>query len=163
MGDEPVHLVVCGMNQQKSEVWPAKDLYTSKRFTATKDNLERSGQPWFIISTTQGLIAPNNLEDPYDKSLDSFDRPSALAWAQQVRDKFLSMKPTPKEVIFYDTGQFIQVLTAPPSELLEINGIRVHWALITSIDCRFFTFPPTREIVKRISSTLNHDFLINFY
>jgi len=125
MGDEIVHLVACGMNQQKSGSWPAKELYTSKRFPSTRDDLNRSGQTWFILSTAHGLIAPNDLKDPYDKSLDSFDRPSALAWAQQVRDKLLTLKLPPKEVIFHDTSKFRQVLSAPLSDLLQKQGMTI--------------------------------------
>lgn len=128
MSDESFHLVACGMNQQKSGRWPAKDLYTSRRFTATRNDLERSGQTWFILSTVHGLVAPNDLKEPYDRSLDSFDGASAQAWAQQVRDKLLTLKPTPKEVIFHDTVKFRQVLSAPLSDLLKINGIKVHRA-----------------------------------
>lgn len=125
MSDEPVHLVACGMNQKKSGIWPAKELYTSKRFALTRNDLERSGQLWFILSTAHGLIAPNDLKAPYDQSLNSFDRPTALAWAQQVRDKLHKLIPDLKEVIFHDTGRFRQVLSTPLSELLQKQGVLI--------------------------------------
>jgi hypothetical protein len=110
------------MYQPKSGIWPAKDLYTSKRFTSTKNNLDQSGQPWFILSTAHGLIAPNDLKEHYDRSLDSFDRSKVLSWALKVRDNLLTLKTAIKEITYY-TGNFRQIIYSPLSDLLQKLGV----------------------------------------
>lgn len=45
----------------------AKDAYTKPRFKEWKKYAERSGRPWFILSTKYGLIKPDTLIEKYGR------------------------------------------------------------------------------------------------
>lgn len=45
---------------------PAKDAYTKREFVGWRAYAERSGCPWFILSTRYGLITPDHQIERYD-------------------------------------------------------------------------------------------------
>lgn len=159
MGNKPVHLVACGMNQKKSGNWPpAKDLYTSRRFIST--TLERAGQPWFILSTAHVLIEPDELKESYDRPLESFDRPSALAWAQQVRDKLIKLKPTLKRKSFFtiransdrsfpNPFQNYNRSTGRPFDRINFPWVNFHFSLRPSQHNKIFVQPMAKNVEPR--------------
>lgn len=63
---------------------PAKDLYISDWFRKARAYVERTGQPWFILSAKHGLLHPDTVIDPYDKTLRTMPIDQRRAWAQRV-------------------------------------------------------------------------------
>jgi hypothetical protein len=45
---------------------PAKDAYTKAAFRVWRSHAERSGGPWFILSTKYGLLQPDQLIEKYN-------------------------------------------------------------------------------------------------
>ena len=79
-----VFLVSCGKTKQKSTV-PAKDLYISNRFKRERASVEATGCPWFVISAKHGLLAPDKIIEPYDKTLKGATLEERREWAGKVK------------------------------------------------------------------------------
>ncbi len=66
---------------------PAKDLYTSPLFRKERRYAEASGRPWFILSAEHGLVAPDDVLEPYELRLSSTPRDYRRAWGVRVREQ----------------------------------------------------------------------------
>ena len=62
----------------------AKDLYISDWFRKARAYVERTGQPWCILSAEHGLLHPDTVLAPYDKTLRTMPIDQRRAWAQGV-------------------------------------------------------------------------------
>ncbi len=65
-----VYLVSC-VSKKRSSRAPAKDLYLSDWFIKARNFVEANGGPWFILSAEHGLVAPDDLLEPYEKTLNT--------------------------------------------------------------------------------------------
>lgn len=48
---------------------PADELFVSPLFRRRRDFAERSGLPWFVLSSRHGLVRPGQVIEPYDLCL----------------------------------------------------------------------------------------------
>ena len=86
-----VFLVSCGRRKRCFAV-PAKELYVSARFQRARASVEATGPPWFVISAEHGLLDPDEIIDPYDKTLKGATLEARRQWAEKVKrqmDKYL--------------------------------------------------------------------------
>ena len=86
-----VFLVSCGRRKRCFAV-PAKELYVSARFQRARASVEATGSPWFVISAEHGLLDPDEIIDPYDKTLKGATLEARRQWAEKVKrqmDKYL--------------------------------------------------------------------------
>ncbi len=79
----PVVLVSCG-KQKLSVPAPAKDLYVSERFLEARKFAELYGKKWFVLSAKHGVVAPEEILDPYDVDLETLPLSDKQAWADRV-------------------------------------------------------------------------------
>lgn len=63
---------------------PAKDLYTSDLFKKAKAYAENRGLPYLILSAEHGLVRPDQIIEPYDKTLHQMPQDKRKAWADKV-------------------------------------------------------------------------------
>jgi len=61
-------LIGCGARKLPHPA-PARDLYTGSLFRAARSYAEASGLPWMILSGLHGLVAPDQVLEPYDHRL----------------------------------------------------------------------------------------------
>ena len=78
-----VLLVGC-VKSKRPQAAPARDLYTSALFARRRRYAEASGQPWFVVSSRWGLVAPDEVIAPYDVYLGDMPAPYRRAWAEFV-------------------------------------------------------------------------------
>ena len=78
-----VGLISC-VSKKQAKSAEAKDLYTSPLFTKSRQYVERSCDTWFILSAKYGLLAPNDLIDPYEETLNEKSASERKAWADRV-------------------------------------------------------------------------------
>ena len=76
-------LIGCGAEKQTVAA-PAADLYTSRYFRAKRDFARSTGMPWAILSAQHGVLQPNSLTHPYDRSAEHFTRWERREWAAGV-------------------------------------------------------------------------------
>jgi len=58
---------------------PAKDAYTDPCFLKWRQHVEATGEPWYVLSTKHGLLAPDDrVPGPYDVPLAAISGDAAL-------------------------------------------------------------------------------------
>jgi hypothetical protein len=80
-----VGLVACSRSKLDHPA-PARELYVSPLFRAARSYAERWYGPgrWFILSARYGLVAPDQLLEPYDLSLRQLNGAEREAWGDRV-------------------------------------------------------------------------------
>ena len=78
-----VYLVSC-VKEKRATRSRAKELYTSPWFRKAREYVERTGQPWFLLSARHGLLPPDAMVRPYDRSLEAMARAERRRWADKV-------------------------------------------------------------------------------
>lgn len=84
-----LYLVSCVKTKGLSAA-PAKELYTSDWFRKARAYVERTGQPWFILSAKYGLLHPEEVIEPYELTLNSMPVVAQRVWAEEV---FAALEP----------------------------------------------------------------------
>jgi hypothetical protein len=84
----PVDALLLGCVKSKDTVpRPAKDLYVSELFRRRRLYAEARGLPWWIVSAEYGLVAPDEVIDPYDTLIGWRPLHERQAIARQVADR----------------------------------------------------------------------------
>ena len=80
---ETIALVSC-VKQKQSVPAPARDLYTSALFSKARRYAESHAGRWFILSAKYGLVAPDQVIDPYEQTLNTMAARERREWARRV-------------------------------------------------------------------------------
>ena len=76
-------LVSC-VSIKRSGPCQARDLYTSPWFLKARAYVEATQSPWFILSAEYGLLPPDQVVAPYERTLNKMGIADRRAWAQRV-------------------------------------------------------------------------------
>lgn len=93
-----VALVSCAKTKRKSAA-AAQDLYISPLFRGMRRYAEQNADSWFILSAEYGVLRPDHVVAPYERSLKTMSKPERLAWAERVRRQLLELLPTGAVVV----------------------------------------------------------------
>ena len=93
-----VALVSC-VKTKRDIPQPAKDLYTSPLFKGLRRYAEAHADTWFILSAEYGLVAPDQVLEPYEKTLNRMSARERARWAEDVKAKLARVLPAGAEVI----------------------------------------------------------------
>jgi hypothetical protein len=94
-----VALVGCSAAKLKYAA-PARELYTSGMFRAALAYAERNCDALLIVSAYHGVVAPNALVGPYNRSLRLASKAERVAWGERTIASLLpSFKVPPQLVI----------------------------------------------------------------
>jgi hypothetical protein len=77
-------LVSC-VSQKLSEPASARLLYRSEWFTKVRTLVETQKADWLILSALYGVVAPDTVIAPYEKTLNNAGVAERRAWAENVR------------------------------------------------------------------------------
>lgn len=83
VSEQTVFLVSC-VSKKRSTPAPACDLYISDLFRKERAFIEATGCRWFILSAEHGLVAPEEVIVPYDRTLNTMGIAGRRAWARRV-------------------------------------------------------------------------------
>lgn len=83
--DSTVYLVSC-VGQKRSAPARARDLYTSDWFQKARAYVYVKGGRWYILSAEHGLLEPEAVAAPYEKTLNRMSVGERRAWARRVFD-----------------------------------------------------------------------------
>ena len=103
-------LVSC-VKLKAAEPRSAKDLYVSPLFRALRAYAEASADKWYILSAEHGLIHPEAVIDPYERTLLKMKSAERHEWAARVSSAL---------------GQIIQ----PGDEVIMLAGERYREDLV---------------------------------
>ena len=62
----------------------ARELYTSSWFTKARCYAESRGEAWFILSAEHGLVAPDRVLEPYERTLNTMPVSQRRLWAAEA-------------------------------------------------------------------------------
>ena len=82
-GNSVCFLVSC-VGAKSAAPSKAKDLYVSDWFRKARRYIECSGSPWFILSAEYGLVDPESVISPYEKTLNRMGVAERRTWARDV-------------------------------------------------------------------------------
>lgn len=78
-----IHLVSCVSRKREHPV-EARDLYRSDWFVKARAYVEQAGTKWFILSAEHGLVSPESVISPYERTLNTMDITARQVWASNV-------------------------------------------------------------------------------
>jgi hypothetical protein len=78
----------------------ACDLYTSPLFRHLRGYAEANADTRYILSAEHGLLHPDQVVAPYERTLNTMRKPDRLAWAKRVQGQLLQELPGGAEVTF---------------------------------------------------------------
>ena len=120
MSELTVYLISCVKTKQKYSC-PAKDLYVSDLFAKARKHAEASGGPWFILSAEYGLLSPERIVEPYERTLNKMPRKERDLWAQHVLRQIETEIPNIKRVVFLAGQRYRENLVFP----LRNRGVKI--------------------------------------
>ena len=101
---------------------PAKELYVSPWFCKARAVVEGERWRWFILSAKYGLVDPDAVIEPYEKTLNAMGRDKRIEWSREVMSALdPSLAGVDSIVIF--AGEPYREFLAPK---LRDRGITVH-------------------------------------
>lgn len=93
-----VALVSC-VKSKRAEPSPARDLYTSTLFEGLREYAEQNADRWYVLSALYGLVAPEEVIEPYEKTLNRMPKGERDAWALKVQGQLAEVLPPGAEVV----------------------------------------------------------------
>lgn len=115
-----VYLVSC-VSQKRNHACEARDLYVSDLFRKARRFAEASGCQWFILSAEHGLVTPNQVIAPYERTLNTMGVADRRAWAGWVAAQLTEAVPDLSRAVFLAGQRYREFLTRH----LEGNGVEV--------------------------------------
>lgn len=115
-----IYLVSC-VSQKKTTPSMARDLYTSNWFVKARCYAESSRHPWYIISAEHGLISPNRIIAPYERTLNTMKISHRRSWAKRVAGQIFEEAPDLTHVVFLAGERYREFLARHLSD----KGIKV--------------------------------------
>jgi len=89
---------------------PAADLYTSPLFRLSRRYVERVGCPWFVLSAEHGLLDPQRVTAPYDKTLARMHRQARERWRSWVSADIARFAPKGGRLLILAGGNYLRNL-----------------------------------------------------
>jgi hypothetical protein len=103
------YLVSC-VGQKARAPTRAADLYTSAWFQKARNYVEAVGAPWFILSAEHGLVGPETVIAPYEKTLNHMGVEARREWAGRVIGQMESQLPQCEEIIVFAGARYREFL-----------------------------------------------------
>jgi Family of unknown function (DUF6884) len=94
-----VYLVSC-VSQKQLQPCAARDLYISDLFRKARRYVEASGCPWFVLSAEYGLVSPDQVIAPYERTLNKMGVAHRRAWAERISRQLAEAVPDLSHVVF---------------------------------------------------------------
>lgn len=104
-----IALVSC-VKSKLLEPSPARDLYTSTLFRGLRRYAEQHADRWYILSAEHGLLDPEKVVAPYERTLNNMGKADRLKWAARVQQQLAGVLPPRAEVIFLAGERYRQDL-----------------------------------------------------
>jgi hypothetical protein len=117
---ETVCLVSC-VGEKRDHASPAKSLYTSQWFRKARAYVETTNLSWYVLSAKHGLLHPDAVIEPYDKTLNKMRIAERREWAASVIRQLEEAAPDVKRVVFL-AGQRYREFVA---DTLINRGIKI--------------------------------------
>lgn len=115
-----IYLLSCVSKKREREC-AARDLYVSDWFRKARRFAEASGFRWFILSAEHGLIDPDQVIAPYERTLNAMGVADRRAWSERVAAQLAEAVPDLSRVVFLAGARYREFL----AQDLAIRGLEV--------------------------------------
>ena len=88
-----IALVSCVKTKRNSTV-AAKDMYISQLFVGMRRYAEQNSDAWFILSAEHGVLQPDQVIAPYERTIKTMSKLDRMAWNERVQNKLQELLPT---------------------------------------------------------------------
>lgn len=103
-------LVSC-VGQKAGAATKAKDLYLSDWFLKARRYVEQAQSPWFILSAEFGMVHPETVIPPYERTLNHMGVTERRAWAKRVIAQMERNLPSSNEIVVLAGQRYREFLT----------------------------------------------------
>lgn len=121
-------LVSC-VSQKRNSGTKARDLYTSDWFKKARHFVEESGRPWFILSAEHGLLDPNSIVAPYERTLNGMSVAGRREWAMRVIAQMKDQLPPCDELVVLAGARYreflMDYLRSRANVTIPLEGLRI--------------------------------------
>lgn len=104
-----LYLVAC-VSGKRDAPTPARELYTSDWFRKARAYVEATEVPWFILSAEHGLVQPDTVISPYERTLNSMSARERRDWADRVREQMDAVLPDADEIVLLAGERYRELL-----------------------------------------------------
>jgi hypothetical protein len=115
-----IALVGC-VKSKRASASPARELYTSPLFRLLRQYAEAEADAWYVLSAERGLLHPDEIVAPYERTLNTMPKAERSRWAKRVGQRLLEVLPGGSEVLFLAGVRYREQLIP----LLENAGFAV--------------------------------------
>jgi len=127
--DSTAYLVSC-VSRKREQACPARELYVSDLFRKARRFAEASGCPWFILSAEHGLVAPDQVIAPYERTLNTMRAADRRAWGERVAVQLAAAIPELSRVVFLAGKRYREFLGQQLASrgveiLVPMEGLRI--------------------------------------
>jgi cytoplasmic iron level regulating protein YaaA (DUF328/UPF0246 family) len=127
---QSIYLVAC-VSQKQNHPAPAELMYQSDWFLKAREYVKRYADNWYILSAKYGLLAPETVIEPYNKTLaHGMSKAERLNWANSVYADLLQVTK-PEDKLVFLAGQKYRENLIPKLELMRysleipMEGLRI--------------------------------------
>lgn len=110
-----IYLVSC-VGKKCSVATAARDLYRSAWFKKARNYAERTNCAWFILSAEHGLVRPEQVIAPYEKTLNKMPATERRDWAARVSAQLAEAAPQMDRAVFLAGHRYREFLMGPLQE-----------------------------------------------
>ena len=100
-----IALVSC-VKSKRAAASPARELYSSQLFRGLRAYAEARADAWYILSAEYGVLRPDDVIAPYEKTLITMPKRDRVAWAGRVQPQLLEILPSGAEVILFAGARY---------------------------------------------------------
>lgn len=93
-----VALVSC-VKSKRDHAARAEDMYVSTLFQGMREYAQKNADAWFILSAQYGLLEPDEIILPYERTLNKLPKSDRLAWAGGVGSRLLNILPAKASIL----------------------------------------------------------------
>ena len=93
-----IYLVSC-VSKKRTTPARAKELYISHWFQKARRYVEATHSQWFILSAEHGLVAPDQIIAPYERTLYNMSASERRAWAARVKTQMGRSLPDADRIV----------------------------------------------------------------
>ncbi len=105
-------LVSC-VGQKQSRPAPARELYISSWFNKARALVGVKGADWYILSALHGLVPPDKVIKPYEKTLNNMPVAERRAWSANVFRQLEPLLKRKSRVVFFAGQHYREFLVGP--------------------------------------------------
>jgi len=103
-------LVAC-VSKKLDRPAPAADLYQSTWFKKARLYAERTGDRWYILSAKYYLLRPDQVIEPYEKTLLKMPKLARIEWGRKVAGSIVRETNTADKLVILAGQYYLGALT----------------------------------------------------